>query len=56
VLTSGLTTAAAFGSLALSDHPGTASMGLLLMVALVAAVLAAFALTPAVIALGSDGR
>ncbi len=34
VLFSALTTAAAFGTLALSNHPGTASMGLLLTIAL----------------------
>jgi hopanoid biosynthesis associated RND transporter like protein HpnN len=34
VLFSALTTASAFGSLALSSHPGTATMGLLLLIAL----------------------
>lgn len=34
VLFSALTTFVAFGSLALSDHPGTASMGVLLMISL----------------------
>ncbi len=34
VLFSALTTASAFGGLALSSHPGTATMGLLLMIAL----------------------
>ncbi|MEL6220838.1 MAG: MMPL family transporter, partial [Pseudomonadota bacterium] len=43
---SALTTIGAFATLALSDHRGTASMGTLLAIALVAAVAMAFALTP----------
>ncbi len=54
VFYSALTTFAAFGTLGLSEHRGTASMGILLAVAMVAAVLSVFALTPALIrALGS---
>ncbi|HLS19648.1 MAG TPA: efflux RND transporter permease subunit [Paracoccaceae bacterium] len=49
VLFSALTTIAAFGTLALSDHRGTASMGVLLSVALVAAVGSVLGLTPAII-------
>ncbi|MEO1600454.1 MAG: MMPL family transporter [Pseudomonadota bacterium] len=46
VVASALTTIGAFATLALSDHRGTASMGTLLAIALVAAVAMAFALTP----------
>ncbi len=49
VLFSALTTMAAFGTLALSDHRGTASMGILLAVAMCAAVICIMALTPTVI-------
>ena len=43
---SALTTIGAFATLTLSDHRGTASMGAMLVIALVAAVAMAFALTP----------
>lgn len=49
VLFSALTTIAAFGTLALSDHRGTASMGVLLSVAIIAAVGSVLGLTPAII-------
>ena len=49
VVFSALTTVAAFGTLALSDHPGTASMGVLLAVSMCAAVACVMALTPTVI-------
>ena len=49
VVVSALTTVAAFSTLAISDHRGTASMGILLTVAVLAALLFVFALTPAVI-------
>ena len=52
VLFSALTTMAAFGTLALSDHRGTASMGVLLAVSMCASVGAVLALTPALIRLG----
>ena len=45
VLWSALTTIGAFATLALSDHAGTASMGVMLAIALLAAVGMAFALT-----------
>jgi hopanoid biosynthesis associated RND transporter like protein HpnN len=45
-LFSALTTAAAFGSLILSEHPGTASMGALLLVALIALLFAVALLLP----------
>jgi hypothetical protein len=48
-LFSALTTAAAFGSLVLSEHPGTASMGALLLVALVALLSACALLLPALL-------
>jgi predicted RND superfamily exporter protein len=44
---SALTTGAAFGSLCLSRHPGTASMGQLLLISLVFTLLAAFIIVPA---------
>ena len=52
VLFSALTTMAAFGTLALSDHRGTASMGILLAVSMCASVGAVLALTPALIRWG----
>lgn len=48
---SAATTAAAFGALALSAHPGTASMGVMLVISLAAVVAMAFTLTPAILAL-----
>lgn len=50
VLFSGLTTVASFGSLALSEHRGTASMGLLLMIAVAVTLLCTLVLVP--VALG----
>jgi hopanoid biosynthesis associated RND transporter like protein HpnN len=44
---SSLTTGAAFGSLFLSSHPGTASMGAFLMISLFFTLLAAFIIVPA---------
>lgn len=44
---SSLTTGAAFGSLWLSNHPGTASMGKLLTISLAFTLLAAFIMVPA---------
>lgn len=49
VLFSALTTMAAFGTLALSDHRGTASMGILLVVSMCAAVGCVLALTPVIL-------
>jgi predicted RND superfamily exporter protein len=51
VIVSALTTMAAFGTLALSDHRGTASMGILLAVAMSAAILCVLALTPQIMRL-----
>ncbi len=50
VLFSALTTATAFGSLAASAHPGTASMGALLLWSLGATLLVTFVLLPVVLA------
>lgn len=50
VLFSALTTGTAFGSLALSRHPGTASMGWLLLTSLSFTLLASFVFLPALLA------
>ena len=51
VLYSALTNATAFGSLAVSQHPGTASMGLLLMLSLFFALTAVMLTLPALLPL-----
>jgi hopanoid biosynthesis associated RND transporter like protein HpnN len=54
VLFSALTTGTAFGSLALSAHPGTASMGVLLLISLGCTLLGSLVFVPSVLAaLGS---
>ena len=50
VLFSGLTTATAFGSLAISAHPGTASMGRLLLLSLACTLTATMLFLPALLA------
>ena len=50
VLFSALTTATAFGSLALSRHPGTASMGALLLLSLGCTLLSTMLFVPALLA------
>ena len=50
IVFSALTTSTAFGSLALSGHPGTASMGVLLLVSLACTVLTTLLLLPALLA------
>jgi len=50
VLFSALTTATAFGSLALSHHPGTASMGDLLLVSLACTLVSTLIFSPALLA------
>ena len=50
VLFSALTTGMAFGALALSSHPGTASMGVLLMISLAWTLVAALVFKPALLA------
>jgi hopanoid biosynthesis associated RND transporter like protein HpnN len=49
ILFSALTTGTAFGSLALSNHPGTASMGVLLIISLGYTLLCTFAVLPALL-------
>jgi hypothetical protein len=46
---SALTTGTAFGSLALSRHPGTASMGFLLLLSLACTLLATLLFEPALL-------
>ena len=50
VMFSALTTATAFGSLALSGHPGTASMGVLLLISLGCTLVASLVFVPAILA------
>jgi len=50
VLFSALTTATAFGSLAVSHHPGTASMGRLLLLSLGCTLLTTLVFMPALLA------
>jgi hopanoid biosynthesis associated RND transporter like protein HpnN len=50
ILFSALTTGTAFGSLALSAHPGTASMGKLLLISLGCTLVASLAFIPALLA------
>ena len=50
IVFSALTTGTAFGSLALSHHPGTASMGKLLLISLGATLLASLIFVPALLA------
>jgi hopanoid biosynthesis associated RND transporter like protein HpnN len=50
VIFSALTTSTAFGSLALSAHPGTASMGILLLISLFCTVVTTLAFLPALLA------
>jgi len=50
ILFSALTTGTAFGSLALSRHPGTASMGTLLLISLGCTLVASLAFIPALLA------
>ena len=56
VLFSALTTGTAFGSLALSRHPGTASMGWLLLTSLSFTLLASFVFLPALLVTIGDRR
>jgi hopanoid biosynthesis associated RND transporter like protein HpnN len=51
VLFSALTTSTAFGSLALSRHPGTASMGVLLLISLGSTVMTTLFFVPAMLAI-----
>ena len=56
VIFSALTTGTAFGSLALSQHPGTASMGVLLLVSLAGTLFASLVFIPALLAMLSRTR
>ncbi len=56
ILFSALTTATAFGSLALSKHPGTASMGELLLVSLGCTLVASLVFLPALLASAPHGK
>jgi hopanoid biosynthesis associated RND transporter like protein HpnN len=57
VVFSALTTSTAFGSLALSRHPGTASMGVLLLLSLACTVLTTLLFEPALLSLvGKQGQ
>jgi hypothetical protein len=49
ILFSALTTGTAFGCLAIARHPGTASMGLLLLLSLLAVLLSTFVFLPALL-------
>jgi hopanoid biosynthesis associated RND transporter like protein HpnN len=51
VITSALTTVVSFGNLALSPHPGTASMGVLLSIGMVATLIATLLVLPALLTL-----
>ena len=51
IVFSALTTSTAFGSLALSRHPGTSSMGILLLISLACTVLTTLLFVPALLAL-----
>jgi predicted RND superfamily exporter protein len=53
---SALTTTVSFGNLAFSPHPGTASMGLLLTLGMVAIVAATLLLLPAMVQLMDRSR
>ncbi len=55
ILFSALTTATAFGCLAIARHPGTASMGSLLLLSLFAVLLSTFVFLPALLYLLSGG-
>lgn len=56
VLFSALTTLVAFGSLALSSHPGTASMGVLLVLSLLYTLSSTCLFLPALLAMRRDGQ
>ena len=56
VVLSALTTIAAFGTLAISDHRGTASMGLLLMASIAFTLISVLVLTPALVQWTSRNR
>ncbi len=55
VVFSALTTIGSFGALAMSNHPGTASMGLLLMMSISLTMVCTLLVLPALLTLVSDG-
>ena len=55
VVFSALTTIGSFGSIALSSHPGTASMGVLLTIAITLTLLCTLVVLPALMAI-TGGR
>jgi len=56
VVFSALTTIGSFGSIALSSHPGTASMGVLLAIAISLTLACTLVVLPALLALGNNTR
>jgi hopanoid biosynthesis associated RND transporter like protein HpnN len=54
ILYSALTTGASFGALSLSQHPGTASMGILLLISLFWTLVATLIVQPAVLGLATE--
>jgi hypothetical protein len=56
VLFSALTTIGSFGSMALSSHPGTSSMGVLLTLAIVLTLVCTLLVLPALMAAWPSGR
>ncbi|MEM7056972.1 MAG: MMPL family transporter [Pseudomonadota bacterium] len=56
VVVSAATTVAAFGTLAFSDHRGTASMGMLLAISMMATVICVLTLTPSLIRWASGSK
>ncbi len=56
VLFSALTTIGSFGSIALSGHPGTASMGVLLTIAITLTLICTLVLLPALLAVRGRGQ
>ena len=55
ILLSAITTLASFGALGLSDHPGTASMGMLLTLAIAITLFCVLLMLPALLAV-AEGR
>ncbi|MBN08217.1 MAG: hypothetical protein CMM45_10335 [Rhodospirillaceae bacterium] len=56
VLFSALTTVGSFGSISLSSHPGTASMGILLTIAIVSSLLCSLILLPSLMGIWPAGE
>ena len=55
VIFSALTTVGSFGSISLSSHPGTASMGILLSIAIMSSLLCSLILLPALMGIWQNG-